>query len=168
MDQKPQEEVDEEQQLENEIKNISALSIQLVWKKYKTLRAIHQTVKSKREPVVVYYSSIATNQKIRSDQMQLFHMLKVKNIKFFKFDLVDNKMAQGWVKEILNRYQLPFVTINNVFVGGYEEFQILYELDLLIRIIKKDYEKECILCDEPKVGDECPNCNKPYDFFKKD
>lgn len=36
--------------------------------------------------------------------MKLFHMLKVKNIKFFKFDLVDNKLAQGWVKDILNRY----------------------------------------------------------------
>lgn len=51
-------------------------------------------------------------------------------------------------------------------------------MELLPRIIKKgnkysiifwiDYEKECILCDEPKEENECPNCKKPYDFFKKD
>lgn len=46
---------------------MSALSIQLVWKKYKTLKALRQTLKSKREPLVIYYSSISTAQKIRSD-----------------------------------------------------------------------------------------------------
>lgn len=47
-----------------------------------------------------------------------------------------------------------------MFVGGYDEMEILYELDLLPRIIQKgrnfyhlDYEKECILCDEPKTGE---------------
>lgn len=129
--------LNEEALLENQMKELSAYAIQNVWRKYQMLKAIRQTLRSKREPVVVYYSSLSQNQKIKSDQFNLFNMLNAKRINFFKFDLVDNKMAQGWVKEQLNKYQLPFVKINDIFVGGFEEVSILYELDMLQKIAEK-------------------------------
>ncbi|CAD8089414.1 unnamed protein product [Paramecium primaurelia] len=167
------------QKLRDEIKNISAFYIYQFWKQYKirktlknTLKAFQKTMnelKLTKTPLVIYYSSMASNFQTRQDQLNLFNMLKVKNIEYQEFDLVDNKMVQGWVKQ-LNKYKLPFVTINGIFIGGYEDFYSLFEQGgFLQRIINKDYEMQCINCNKQRGGgDNCPNCKWPYEFFKKE
>ncbi|KAM3136681.1 hypothetical protein pb186bvf_011126, partial [Paramecium bursaria] len=97
---------------------------------------------------------------------RIFYLLDALKLKYFKFDLVDNQIAQGWVKELLNKYPLPFVVINGLYIGGQEELQILYEGELVPAIVEKEYLKQCIICKKPKEGEECKECNVPYDFFK--
>ncbi|CAD8188051.1 unnamed protein product [Paramecium pentaurelia] len=166
--------------LRDEIKNISAFYIYQFWKKYKIRKTLKNTIKAFQKtmnefkltqtPLVVYYSSLAPNIQTRQDQLNLFNMLKLKKIEYKEFDLVDNKMVQGWVKQLLNKYKLPFITINNIFIGGYEDFYSLFEQGgFLQRIINKDYEMQCINCNEQRRGgDRCLKCKWPYEFFKKE
>lgn len=64
-------------------------------------------------------------------------MLHAKKIKYFKLDLVDNKMAQSWVKDILGHFDFPIVKIHDIYIGGYDEVEELISVDALEEIMKK-------------------------------
>lgn len=58
---------DDDKAIEGQMMELSAQVVQNFWRRFRTIRALQQVVKSKRTPIVVYYSSINFTQKTKSD-----------------------------------------------------------------------------------------------------
>ena len=65
---------------------------------------------------------------------------------------------------------MPAIFINNHYIGTLENIQEYEDLGFLNNIVKKEYERRCLVCNiirPSKENEICTHCYRPYHFFTK-
>ena len=147
--------------------------IQTAWRQY-----LVQRLKKKRTGMIdVIYSSIGLKTNIASRTEGVFLRLDIKKYPYRCYDLTVYKNLLKIVDVIFFNLQklggkdhLPMVFINNYYIGGADDFQMLEDRKVIGSLLKKEYEKRCMACNvyiTSKNSTSCPFCYSSYISFAR-
>jgi len=88
------------------------------------------------EAKVELFLSLATfSQQVKKDIMNLKYLLDKKKVKYIEYDVGIDQSKKEWMQKTSGKRELPQLFVNEKYVGGYDEVQMLEEVGELSALL---------------------------------
>jgi len=95
------------------------------------------------EAKVELFLSLATfSQQVKKDIMSLKYLLDKKKVKYVEYDVGISQDKKEYMQKVSGKRELPQLFVNDKYIGGYEEVQMLEEVGQLSELLGQKNTKK--------------------------